>query len=115
MSDSSPLCVQASFSGRDPLDDMEVSAPMERYFKVRAALAFLLRNDRSPEQVFRLYDLPMAEVQWFCQAHPEEAKRWVQAYFMTVQIQAAEKAAFFIAFASVLPIARRCRSFVSQY
>lgn len=73
---------QVSRCGFDPLDDLEVSALTERYFKVRAALSFLLRSKSSPERVFKLYALTKTELEWFTQSHPQEAEAWYQAYLL---------------------------------
>ena len=66
----------------DPLDDLVVAVQTERYFKIRAALAFLLRGQSSPERVFKLYELPGSELDWFSDMHPQEAEAWLTAYII---------------------------------
>lgn len=68
----------------DPLDDMVVSAQTERYFKIRAALSFLLRGSSTPERVFTLYALPVSELDWFSEAHPQESEAWLTAYLLKI-------------------------------
>lgn len=68
----------------DALDDLEATEHTERYFKIRAALAFLLRGSSSPDRVFKLYSLSESELHWFSEAHPREAQEWVTLYLMKI-------------------------------
>ena len=75
----------------DPLDDLVVSIQTERYLKIRAALAFLLRGHSSPERVFKLYELSDSELDWFGDAHPQEAEAWLTAYIIKIHKAAYER------------------------
>ena len=87
MEQSPDISCQTSDWGHDPLDDMKVSPAMERYFKVRAGLAFLLRSQASPARVFALYALPVSELEWFCLVRTHEAEAWVLAYISKIVIE----------------------------
>lgn len=125
MRQSAVSSAQTPHCGYDPLDDLEVSALTERYFKVKAALGFLLRSKSSPERVFKLYALTEAELKWFSRAHPQEAEAWFQAYLLK-SIKAALSGFFYYyrlqqgraALGSsgfILPIPKHCCSFAKQF
>lgn len=56
----------------DSLDDMDVPPEKDRYFRAKAALSMFARGTRTMARVFKLYDLPLSEYDWFCENYPQE-------------------------------------------
>lgn len=48
----------------DPLDDMDISAVTLRFFRLRAALTFAMRNTMPLAKVFEFYELDHSELDW---------------------------------------------------
>lgn len=59
----------------DPLDDMELSAERQLFFKIKAAVSLILRSSRPAEQILRMYQITVSEWLYFVRKHPQEIEK----------------------------------------
>jgi hypothetical protein len=59
----------------DPLDDMELSAERQLFYKIKAAVSLILRSSRPAEQILKMYQITVSEWFHFLRKHPQEAEK----------------------------------------
>lgn len=59
----------------DSLDDMELSAERQLFYKIKAAISLILRSSRPAEQILRMYQITVAEWVSFLKKYPQEAEK----------------------------------------
>lgn len=60
---------------QDPLDDMELSAERQLFYKIKAAVSLILRSSRPAAQILRMYQITGVEWLHFVTTHPQEVEK----------------------------------------